>query len=75
MTQCLSVDLNQQERYKSQERPTDIWKLLGDGNGIPNQWKRKHCFVTGIRACCLLYGRKKNRLLYHLIDENQFMVQ
>ena len=37
MTQCLSVNLNQQERYKSQERPTDIWKLLGDGNGIPNQ--------------------------------------
>lgn len=59
MTQCLSVDLNQQERYKSQERPMDIWKLLGDGNGIPNQGKRRYCSVTGIRTCCLLYGRKK----------------
>ena len=41
MTQCLSIDLNQQERQKSQERPMDIWKLLGDGNGIPNQKKKK----------------------------------
>ena len=40
MTQCLSIDLNQQERQKSQERPMDIWKLLGDGNGIPNQKKK-----------------------------------
>lgn len=58
MTQCLSIDLNQQERQKSQERPMDIWKLLGDGNGIPNH-KKKNYFATGIRICCLLYGRKK----------------
>lgn len=53
-----SIDLDQQERSKSPERPTDIWKLLDDGSGISNKWESTVTYMTVIRTRCFLYGRK-----------------